>query len=271
MATHTEAEEQTHEQRFIRAFFARSIPLTFSILAFNIAIYLLMTYFSPDPKAMLISGGDRSTLIAFGAKTDLLLWNGGQWFRLITPIFIHIGLLHLIINSYALFMIGPLAERLYGSARFAVIYLLTGIGGVLGSAATFAVPWLIFTSNDLASNSTLAKLARFLLQHSNPSATGAGASGAIFGLVGLLFVAGYKYRRELPPQFRQTLGSGMLPFIILNLFLGFYIDSIDNAAHMGGLITGIILALVIPYLSPNHIRLTRGEIVILIVCLLAVV
>src|SRR5687767_15948295 len=83
---------------------------------------------------MIVSGEteDSQTLIAFGAKTNALL-QSGEWFRLITPIFIHAGLLHLLLNSYALWMVGVQVEKLYGSARFLLIYLLSGIGGVAGS------------------------------------------------------------------------------------------------------------------------------------------
>lgn len=279
----TQAEQQLREEKFANAFFARRAPVTYAILAFNIAIYLMMALFSPNPVRMLISGNYPAALIAFGAKTDMLIWAGDQWFRLITPIFIHIGFVHLIVNSYTLFMAGPFVERLYGSARFALIYLLSGIGGVLGSFGAFFIPWVILRSSEPATKGLLTSLANFFLRYSNPSAPGAGASGALFGLCGVLLVAGYKYRRILPSDFRPLLGSGILPIIILNLLLGFVslfihdmrffginIPFIDNAAHIGGLITGIILAMVIPYLSPNQIRLTRAEIAVLIICLLAV-
>jgi rhomboid protease GluP len=178
----------------------------------------------------IVWGADRITLIAFGAKLNDLI-QSGQWFRFVTPIFIHIGLLHIASNSYALWMIGPLVERLYGSARYLLIYLLSGIAGVVGS----------YFWNDL---------------QNNPDVPSAGASGAIFGLFGLLAVFGFRYRNELPPNFRKAIGSSIIPVIVINLFIGFSIPFIDNAAHIGGLLAGGVLALVIPYLAPGSKRVS---------------
>src|SRR5262245_35188080 len=178
----------------------------------------------------IVWGADQLTLIAFGAKLNLLI-DEGQWFRFVTPIFIHIGLLHIASNSYALWIIGPLVERLYGSARFLMIYLLAGIAGVAGGYL-----WVAFQ-----------------YKQDVPSA---GASGAIFGLFGLLAVFGFRYRRELPPNFRKAIGSSILPVILINLFIGFSVPFIDNAAHIGGLIGGGVLALLIPYLAPGSRRVT---------------
>src|SRR5262249_62026124 len=117
----------------------------------------------------IVSGGseDTDTLIAFGAKTNGLL-QSGEWFRLITPIFIHAGLLHLLLNSYALWVVGTQVEKLYGSARFLLIYLLAGVGGVAGS---YFGPIIIHKSFD------------------SPSV---GASGARFGLFCVRAVVGFR-------------------------------------------------------------------------------
>jgi rhomboid protease GluP len=81
----------------------------------------------------------------------------------------------------------------------------------------------------------------------------AGASGALFGLVGVLFVFGLKYRRELPEGFKRAFGTGMLPVILLNLAIGFLGRGIiDNAAHMGGLLSGAALSAVISYKRPGQ-------------------
>lgn len=263
-------DERLREALFARAFFARRTPLTYAILVFNIVIYLLMAASSPAPLAMLIHGQEPVTLINFGAKTDFLLWYRGEWFRLVTPIFIHIGLLHLASNSYALVVIGPLVERLYGSARFALIYLLSGVGGVLGSFAGFFVPLLLAVNGISFGNGPVGRFGRYFLERGNPMTPGAGASGAIFGLLGLLFVTGFKYRHELPPAFRRTLGAGILPVIAINLFIGLTVPFIDNAAHLGGLIVGALLALVVPYLAPGRERASRAEVVLLLLCLLTV-
>jgi rhomboid protease GluP len=265
-------DELVREERFVRAFFSRGARVTYAVLAFNIVLYLLMVAASPDPQMMLIQGQDRTTfanplvntLTAFGAKTDFQLWFQGQWFRLVTPIFIHIGLLHLISNSYALTMVGPLVERLFGSARFALIYLLAGIGGVAGSFGAH-----LLADRGVSGDGPVGTLLRYFLQRGSLTTPGAGASGAIFGLFGVLLVVGFKYRHELPPAFRRAFGSGVLPVIAINLFIGFTVPFIDNAAHLGGLVTGALLALVVPYLAPGR-KTSTLDVALLVGCLLVV-
>jgi rhomboid protease GluP len=229
------------ERRFLNALFTRATPATYAILVFNFAIYLLMALVSDENfLEAFIYMQDPETLVAFGAKTNELLAEG-EWFRLITPIFIHGGLLHLLSNSYAIWVIGPVAEKLYGSARFLLIYLLAGTGGVIGS---------------------------FLggLGYS-PRIPSVGASGAIFGLFGLLFVFGYRYRNELPSNFRRAVTTGMLPVILLNLFIGYTFPAIDNSAHIGGLLSGAVLGFFIPYIAPGNARVTRAGLAILVGCI----
>lgn len=235
------------EQRFAQAYFSRTTPLTFAILLLNILVYVAMTLVGGgDFFERLIYGVDGATLIAFGAKTNELLAERGEWFRLVTPIFIHGGLVHILSNSYALWIVGPQVERLYGSTRFVLIYLLSGVGGVIGS----------YLSGVLLSRP--------------PSIPSVGASGAIFGLFGVLAVFGYKYRNDLPPAFRRAFGSGVFPVIAINLFIGFSIPVIDNGAHLGGLIAGGILALFIPYIAPGEERVSRAGIIVLALCLAVV-
>jgi hypothetical protein len=135
---------------------------------------------------------------------------------------------------YSLWMVGPYVERLYGSAKFVVFWVATGIGGVVASY--------------LAVRPSMSGgiLARFLFKTQDvPSA---GASGALFGLVGVLFVFGIKFRRELPEGFKRAFGTGMLPIILINLFIGYVGRGvIDNAAHVGGLLSGAVFAAVVQY------------------------
>jgi len=240
------AEQQAKaERRFLKDLFERATPVTYAILIFNTIIYLLMALVSGENfLEAFVYMRDPSTLIAFGAKTNQLLAEG-EWFRLITPIFIHGGLLHLASNSYAIWVIGPVAEKLYGSARFLLIYLLAGIGGVVGSFV-----------GGLGSSASIP---------------GVGASGAIFGLFGLLFVFGYRYRAELPPNFRRAVTTGILPVILINLFIGYSIPSIDNSAHIGGLLTGAILGFFVPYLAPGRARVSRIGKAILAGCIALIV
>jgi membrane associated rhomboid family serine protease len=226
-------EQALAERRFARAFLARATPVTYALLLINVATFVLMEFISRG-------ASDPATLIAFGAKTNYLLWSG-EWFRLVTPVFIHAGFLHLLSNTYALWAVGPQVEKLYGSARFLLIYLLSGVGGVTGSF----FGQIIFSRPDVPS---------------------VGASGAIFGLFGVLAVFVYKYRDELPPTFRRALGAGVLPVIVINLVIGFSLPFIDNAAHIGGLITGAVLTLIIPYIAPGAERVSTLGVLIIALC-----
>lgn len=197
---------------FLHAIWTRRTPLTKAFLAINIIVFLLMVF----------AGGstNQTTLMAFGVKSNAEIAQG-QWWRFVTPIFIHIGLLHLLFNSYALWIVGPQVERLYGSESFVVLYVLTGIAGVAGS------------------------------YFYHPYSISAGASGAIFGLFGVLLVFGFRYRHAIPPDFKRAVGTGVLPVIVINLIIGFTIPAIDNSAHISGLLAGAVLALVVPFLKPG--------------------
>jgi hypothetical protein len=139
---------------------------------------------------------------------------------------------------YGLFMLGPYVEKLYGSAKFVVFWVVTGVAGVAASYLTVR-PALAHGA-----------LGQFLFKpFDTPSA---GASGALFGLVGVLFVFGLKYRHELPEGLKRAFGTGMLPTILINLFIGYAARGfIDNAAHLGGLVSGMALASVVGYKRPG--------------------
>ena len=178
-------------------------------------------------------------LLAFGAKTNYLIGYDHEYWRLVTPMFIHGNLLHLLMNMYGLWLIGPWVEKLYGSAKFVVFWVATGIAGVAASYLT-VIP-----------GSHPGTIGSFLIKsHDDPSV---GASGALFGMIGVLFVFGLRYRRELPEGFKRAFGAGMLPVILLNLGIGFLARGfIDNAAHLGGLLSGAAMAAVVSYKRPGQ-------------------
>jgi rhomboid protease GluP len=178
-------------------------------------------------------------LIPFGAKVNYFIQTQHQWWRFVTPMFLHVNLLHLMVNMYSLWIVGPYVEKLYGSAKFVVFWVLTGIAGVVASYLT------------VRPGMSVGPVARFIFKTADdPSA---GASGALFGLVGVLFVFGIKFRRELPEGFKRAFGTGMLPIILINLFIGYLGRGfIDNAAHLGGLVSGAMLALVVDYRRPGE-------------------
>lgn len=199
--------------------------------------------------AMRLTGGaDNAALLAFGAKTNGLI-RAGEWWRFVTPIFLHVPMgtlpIHLLVNMYSLWNIGPYVEKLYGSSKFVVIWVVTGIFGVVGSYLS------------VRPNLQVGTIGSFLIKSTDgPSA---GASGALFGLVGVLLVFGIKYRRELPEGFKKAFGTGLLPVLLVNLGIGFVGRGIiDNAAHLGGLVSGMALALVVDYERPSASPMTKN-------------
>ena len=151
---------------------------------------------------------------------DKVALAAGELWRLWTVTLVHAPLqempLHLLFNLYALWIAGPFVERLYGRRTFLLFYLLFAVGGSLG---TFAF---------------------------GPGRYGVGASGAIFGLFGLLFAAEFVHRPILDRQSRAFLGQ-MGGLIAINLLIGFVFgDTIDNWAHIGGLVTGVWIGVLFP-------------------------
>jgi rhomboid protease GluP len=164
-----------------------------------------------------LAGGTEQTLILlrFGANYAPLTVGLGQWWRLIGACFLHIGWVHLAVNMYSLYVVGPTLEKFLGNLRYLAVYSLAGICGSLASA--------YFGGGHIS----------------------AGASGAIFGLFGACVTVGYRYRATIPRPIRQSLAGGMLPAIVYNLIYGFSSSGIDNSAHLGGLMAGGMAAYLI--------------------------
>jgi membrane associated rhomboid family serine protease len=224
--------------RFARAVLDRPYKFTIILLVTNIFAFLLMWQASGIPFSVL-APLPNEVLILFGAKLNYFIQTKHQWWRFVTPMFLHVNLLHLMVNMYSLWIVGPYVEKLYGSAKFVVFWVSTGVAGVVASYLT------------VRPGMSVGPVARFLFKTADdPSA---GASGALFGLVGVLFVFGIKFRHELPEGFKRAFGTGMLPIILINLFIGYLGRGfIDNAAHLGGLVSGALLALVVDYRRPGE-------------------
>ena len=156
------------------------------------------------------------TLLMFGANFRPLVLKGEIW-RLLTSIFLHIGIIHLLVNMYALFIIGRQLENFLGKFKYLIVFLGSGIIGSLLSVVI----------------------------HENISA---GASGAIFGLLGSLLYFGYHYRLYLG----TVLKTQIIPVIILNLIIGFTLPGIDNFAHIGGLVGGYLLTMALGIPGKKH-------------------
>jgi len=203
--------------------FAKKRPVvTYAIICINIIVFLLMHIFGSGST-------DTATLIKFGANYAPLI-KMGDYYRLITSAFLHIGIIHLIVNSYALYVIGPQVENFFGKTKYIIIYLVSAIFGNLLS--------MLFTDG-----------------------ISAGASGAIFGLLGSILYFGYHYRVYLD----GVLKSQIIPLIVMNLLLGFVLTGIDNAAHIGGLVGGILISMAVgvKYKSSNSDKI-NGVIMTLI-------
>lgn len=192
-----------NEQEGIKAeeiFKPKKPIITVSLIIINVIVFILMYIFGKGSQ-------DAFTLIKFGAfQKDLIL--GGEYYRLITSAFLHIGIFHLLFNCYALYVIGRQLESFLGKIKFLIIYLVSALCGSLMS--------MIF-----------------------PISISAGASGAIFGLLGSLLYFGYNYRVYLG----TVLKSQIIPLILINLIFGFMVSGINNAAHIGGLIGGILITM----------------------------
>ncbi len=150
-----------------------------------------------------------------------------QFYRLITSMFLHANIIHILFNMYALYIIGPQIENFYGRVKFGIIYLVSGIFGSLFSIL-FTQSWSV------------------------------GASGAIFGLLGAILYFGYHYRIYLG----DVIKSQIIPVIIINLLIGFMSTGIDNAAHIGGLLGGICASMIVG-INKNNDKTSRiNEIII---------
>ena len=225
--------------RFARAVLNRPYKFTIVFLVVNLFVFMLMWSSSGLSFRALVLSFPDPVLIAYGAQANYLIRAPfNQWWRVITSMFVHIDLLHIVMNMFSLLIIGPFVEKLYGSAKFVVFWVGSGIAGAVAMYLTL--------------RPALARgvLGSFIFR--SMDGTAAGASGALFGLIGVLFVFGIKYRRELPEGFKRVFGTGLLPIIFINLFIGFVGRSfIGNAAHLGGLFAGAALAVFIDYRRPG--------------------
>jgi membrane associated rhomboid family serine protease/Flp pilus assembly protein TadD len=184
--------------------------LLVAILGLNVVIFLLEVF----------TGGSTNTLnlIRFGAQYGPSV-EAGEYWRFITSAFLHIGVIHLLFNSFCLWELGRPLERLYGTAQFGFTYLIAGAGGSLFS----------FLAHEFIA----------------PRTVSAGASGAIFGVAGAMAIAGWRFEHLVPENFMKVFGIGVVPFIALNLYYGFTHPRIDNFAHLGGVTAGVFCGLIL--------------------------
>ena len=194
----------------------KQFPGTYSLIAITLVVFL--------GQFLSVEFFQFDWLLVLGVKSGPEILSGEIW-RFITPMFLHLSLPHVLINMYSLYAIGPAVERFFGTTRFIAVYLLCGIAGVILSLAFSPYP-------------------------------SAGASGAIFGLLGSLGAFLYLHRDLFGRFGRQQLRQ--IVFVaLLNLGFGLAVDGIDNWGHLGGLLAGIALTL---FLGPHfEADWTSGE------------
>lgn len=200
-------------------------PISYGLLTVNFLVFLAMFASEQDQTVTdlqrLWTGGSRQTLVAWGADVAILV-SYGEWWRLVSALFIHIGIIHLLFNSYALMFIGPLIEELLGKERFLAAYLVTGVVGFLLSNGYYP-----------------------------PGLVTAGASGAVFGMIAMAVVIS---RRWGP--WGKLLQQQLVHWILYAFVFGIFIGA-NNAAHFGGALAGAGLAFALS--NPNLREETSDE------------
>jgi membrane associated rhomboid family serine protease/Flp pilus assembly protein TadD len=200
------------------------IFITPIIIALNLVVFVAMlgtgvSLVAPQSDQLLKWGAD------YGPQTL-----DTEWWRLLSSAFVHIGVVHLLLNMWCLWSLGRLAERMFGNWTFLAIYLLSGLGGGLVS-----VWW-------------------------NPTILSAGASGAVFGVAGSLVAFWHFGKVALPRSIIKRDFASILTFVGYNLAFGFAKDGVDNAAHLGGLLVGLALGALLhrplpATMAPSRLRI----------------
>lgn len=220
-------------------------PGTYALVGVNCAVYLLMSLRGVNP---ITPNAD--SLFAWGANNAGAVLIYGQWWRIVTAMFVHGGILHIALNMWCLWNLGLLAEPLMGTFGVCAAYVLTGAAGNLLSTL---YNWFRYTG---------------------PWPSGVGASGAVFGLAGALIVLLKSNRLPVPHDELKKLRRSVIYFAVINLVIGLSINvgtgyfgsgiAIDNSAHLGGCASGLLFAVpMVPRIgSPRDSFLARRRVAI---------
>jgi len=210
-----------------------SMAVTQVIFGINVAVFVAMTL-----AGVSLTDPTTAELWHWGANYGPLTI-GGQWWRLLSCVFVHIGIIHIGFNMWCLWSLGRLAESIYGHWTFGAVYVITGVAASVASLA-----W-------------------------HPGGTSAGASGAIFGIAGALIASFYLGEFSLPKAAVSGVLRSVLLFAGYNLVFGAMSGRTDNAAHVGGLVSGLILGALIARVAPQHDDVLRRVGVLLVGIVLA--
>src|SRR6187401_28908 len=204
--TITEEAKQAEEINKVLKLSGSNLYATYAIIGINVIVFILMAIngagiFTPNALVHIDWGSNFSPLTL-----------SGDWWRLVTCVFIHFGIIHLVMNTYALYIAGVYLEPMLGKTKYIIAYLATGIFASLAS---------LWWHSDVVNS--------------------AGASGAIFGLYGIFLAL--LFTNLIPKQMRSSLLQSIGVFVVFNLIYGTK-SGIDNAAHIGGLLSGMIIGFI---------------------------
>ena len=227
------AEEQTRVANRSRSFFRA--PGTYTLVAINCAVFLWMIL-----HGVSASSPAPAHLVHFGANVPILVMHG-EWYRLLTATFVHVGIIHLATNMWCLWNLGLLGEPLLGPLGLVAVYLITGIAGNLLSLG------INMAQRDYIS-------------------VGAGASGAVFGIAGILIVLLSNHKLPIPIYELKRLRRSVIQFAALNLIIGLGTAvvpvgiRIDNSAHLGGFLSGLALGVpLVPRMTSGRTRYLKRQ------------
>ena len=201
----TEKENRLYE----RTFMPKRNLFTYVIIGICAAMFALTAYAAGFSFETLWNGLPVKVLSDYGANSYALIKESKEIWRLVTYMFLHGSIIHILVNMYSLIALGNQIENFFGKWKFLIIYLVSGIAGGLLSAAI------------------------------SQTAVSVGASGAIFGLLGAMLYFGFHYRA----YFGQAIRLQILPVIVINLAIGFMLPNIDNWCHIGGLVGGFLVTM----------------------------
>jgi rhomboid protease GluP len=191
--------------------------VTWTLIGLNAAVWLVMVGLGVD-----VTEPSVETLVAWGGNAGFMT-TGGQWWRLLTAMFLHSGIIHLAFNLYFAWVIGRICEQVFGPAAYALVYFGSGL-----FASLVSVAW-------------------------QPVSVSVGASGALFGVFGAFLGFTIRRRDMLPPEFVKSVRRNALILIGLNLAIGFAVPGIDVAAHVGGLVAGLGIGYAIARLAEKPV------------------
>lgn len=209
MQVNTAQNHPSYEPTYTPTRAVRRAPVTprvtWFLIGLNVLVFLLMLF-----SGVSLMSPTSVQLLQWGANWGPLTVAHGQWWRLLSACFLHIGIIHIAFNMYVLYQIGPFTEPLFGGPRYLAIYLLTGIGGNLLGLAL------------------------------HPGIISAGASGAIFGVYGALLGFLLRRRASIQPGAARSVARSAGIFLVYNLAYGLLSTHTDLTAHIGGLVTGFV-------------------------------